>query len=164
MFRSAAVGCAVAVLAATLGLSVQASRGEAPARAVMGETGFDDGWRFFLGDDKAASAAAFDDSQWRGVDLPHDWGVEQAFDPKLACCTAFLPAGVGWYRKSFTLRAEDAAKVVRVRFDGVMNHSTVWCNGKEVGGRPYGYSSFTCDLTGVVEFGEAERARGASRS
>ena len=34
-----------------------------------------------------------------------------------------------------------------MQFDGVMNNSTVYLNGKEVGGRPYGYSSFTCDLT-----------------
>ncbi|HUO08948.1 MAG TPA: glycoside hydrolase family 2 TIM barrel-domain containing protein [Phycisphaerae bacterium] len=120
----------------------------------MGETDFDSGWRFYLGDDEKAREAGFDDAKWRAVDLPHDWGVEGAFDRKWASCTAFLPGGIGWYRKRFVVPADAKGKVVRIRFDGVMNHSTVWCNGKEVGGRPYGYSSFTCDLTGVIRFGE----------
>ncbi len=155
MLRLAAVGCAVAVLAASWGCaSMGASVGEGTGRVVTGEANFDAGWRFHLGDDGKASGVGFDDSTWRTLDLPHDWGVEGAFDPKLASCTAFLPAGIGWYRKSFTLPAQNAGKVVRIRFDGVMNHSTVWCNGKEVGGRPYGYSTFTCDLTEAVQFGK----------
>ena len=88
----------------------------------------------------------YDDSAWRMLDLPHDWSVEGKFDMKLASCTAFLPCGTGWYRKAFTVAADAKEKLVSIRFEGVMNHATVWCNGKQVGERPYGYSSFTCDL------------------
>ena len=37
---------------------------------------FDDGWRFLLGDNAAAKEVAFDDSQWRLLNLPHDWSIE----------------------------------------------------------------------------------------
>ena len=33
----------------------------------------DPGWRFFLGDDAAASDPGFDDSKWQRVDLPHSF-------------------------------------------------------------------------------------------
>jgi hypothetical protein len=114
---------------------------------------FTEQWKFFKGDNADAKDAEFNDSGWRRLDLPHDWSVEGAFDSSLASCTAFLPCGIGWYRKAFSLPAESANQSVRIRFDGVMNHSTVWCNGQQVGERPYGYSSFTCDLTGAIKPG-----------
>ncbi len=114
---------------------------------------FTEGWKFFLGDDAKAKNAAYSDTAWRILDLPHDWSVEGAFDPKLASCTAFLPCGTAWYRKTFAVAPEAKDKSIRIRFDGIMNHSTVWCNGRKVGERPYGYSSFTCDLTPAIHFG-----------
>ena len=40
----------------------------------------------------------FDDSAWRKLDLPHDWGVEGAFDQALPGETGKLPwQGAGWY-------------------------------------------------------------------
>ena len=114
---------------------------------------FTEQWKFYKGDIAEAQAPAFDDRKWRMLDLPHDWSIEESFDSKLASCTAFLPCGIAWYRKTFTVPADASDKSIRVRFDGVMNHSTVWCNGRQVGERPYGYSSFTCDLTPAIKFG-----------
>jgi len=114
---------------------------------------FTEQWKFSLGDDARAQSPAFNDATWRTLDLPHDWSAEGSFDSKLASCTAFLPCGIGWYRKTFTLPAEAKDQSITIRFDGVMNHSTVYCNGRQVGQRPYGYSSFTCDLTPVLNFG-----------
>ena len=110
-------------------------------------------WKFFKGDDSTAKSPDFNDSSWRTLDLPHDWSIEASFDPNLASCTAFLPTGIGWYRKAIHFPADAAGKTIRLRFDGVMNHSTVWCNGIQVGQRPYGYSSFTCDLTSSIKAG-----------
>ncbi len=42
----------------------------------------DFGWRFSLGDVDGAERDAFDDSSWRGIDLPHDWSIEGPFDEK----------------------------------------------------------------------------------
>ena len=114
---------------------------------------FTNEWKFFKGDDDQSRGAWFDDTAWRTLDLPHDWSVEASFDPKLASCTAFLPGGVAWYRKHFVVPADVKNKCISIRFDGISKHSTVWCNGVQVGERPYGYSSFTCDLTPAIHFG-----------
>ncbi len=138
--------------------SLKAGESAAALTAVSGETQrdilFTEGWKFHLGDNTKAKDADFDDSAWRTLDLPHDWSVEGKFNMKLASCTAFLPCGTGWYRKTFTIPADAKDKLISIRFDGIMNHATVWCNGKQVGERPYGYSSFTCDLTPAIRFGE----------
>ena len=69
---------------------------------------------------------------------------------------AFLPAGVGWYRKQFTLPADYAQRRVFIEFDGVMANSDVWINGFHLGHRPYGYVSFRYELTGHLNFGEGK--------
>ncbi|MEO5714958.1 MAG: beta-galactosidase GalB [Luteolibacter sp.] len=98
--------------------------------------------------------AAFDDSQWRSLDLPHDWGIEGAFDQALPGETGKLPwFGVAWYRKSFDLTAADHGRRISLEIDGAMAYSAVWCNGRFVGGWPYGYASYRLDLTPYLEDG-----------
>src|SRR5262249_24238957 len=60
------------------------------------------------------------------------------------------------YRKRFRVDASATNKLVTIEFDGIYNHSEVWINGHFVGGRPYGYSSFECDLTPHLKFGSGE--------
>ena len=101
-----------------------------------------------LGQNVSCSQPAFDDSSWRKLNLPHDWGIEGPFDPKLPGGTGKLPwSGVAWYRKHIALPAADAGKQIYLDIDGAMAYATVWCNGQFVGGWPYGYSSFRLDLT-----------------
>ena len=108
---------------------------------------FDTGWKFFFGDVESAEKPNFDDAAWRDVDLPHDWSVEAPFDKKLAACTAFLPGGKGYYRKTFTLPEEWEGKKIAIEFDGISRNSRVWLNGVLLGQRPSGYASFSYDLT-----------------
>lgn len=96
----------------------------------------------------------FDDKSWRSLTLPHDWGIEGPFDQALPGETGKLPwPGVAWYRKSFDIPAADEGKRVSLEIDGAMAYATVWCNGKFVGGWPYGYSSWQVDLTPFLKFG-----------
>ncbi len=90
------------------------------------------------------------------MNVPHDWSIEGPFEEKNPAggAGAFLPAGVGWYRKHFTLPADYARRRVFIEFDGVMANSEVWINGRHLGKRPYGYVSFRYDLTGSLFFGE----------
>ncbi len=90
------------------------------------------------------------------LNVPHDWSIEGPFDEKNPTGGAggFLPAGVGWYRKHFTLPADYAGRRVFIEFDGVMANSDVWINGQHLGKRPYGYVSFRYELTGKLNFGE----------
>jgi beta-galactosidase len=115
---------------------------------------FNDGWRFFKGDAAGAENPSFDDSQWKDVRLPHDWAIAGPFDSNLNPQTGGLPvSGTGWYRKSFTLPESAKGRYFRIEFDGAMSNAVVWLNGHELGGRPYGYSSFSFDLTPYLDFG-----------
>src|SRR5881396_3299475 len=118
---------------------------------------FDRGWRFHLGDLSGAEAPGFDDSGWRTLDLPHDWSIEGAFsdtNPAGANGGA-LPGGVGWYRKTFSVTERNTRGLVFVEFDGVYRNSEVWINGHYLGKRPYGYSSFSYELTPHLRYGRA---------
>src|SRR3954470_4259283 len=111
-------------------------------------------WRFFKGEAAGAEQAAFSDTSWRTLDLPHDWAIEGPFDRKFNPHDGGLPFfGVAWYRKHFALPAGERGKYFSLQFDGAMSNSTVWINGQKVGGRPYGYESFALDLTPYLKFG-----------
>ncbi|MCX7006985.1 MAG: hypothetical protein NTY53_07005, partial [Kiritimatiellaeota bacterium] len=100
------------------------------------------------------SAAAFDDSAWRKLTVPHDWGIEGPFRDDLDGNTGKLPwKAIGWYRKHFNVPAEDSGKRLFVDFDGAMANAQVWLNGELVGGWPYGYQPFRVELTDKVKFG-----------
>jgi beta-galactosidase len=110
---------------------------------------FDADWRFATGDAAGAEQPAFADSSWQRVDLPHDWAIAGPFDEHAPATGsgAFLPSGVAWYRKHFTLPQSAAGKRVFVEFGGVMERSGVWINGHHIGHRPNGYASFRYELT-----------------
>jgi beta-galactosidase len=116
---------------------------------------FDNGWLFLKADATNAGQIQFDDSGWRKLNLPHDWSIEGPFAETntMRGSGGFLPAGIGWYRKHFTLPQSDADKKVFVEFDGVMANSDVWINGFHLGHRPNGYVGLNYELTGHLNFG-----------
>jgi beta-galactosidase len=102
----------------------------------------------------AYAGREFDDSHWRQLDLPHDWGIEGPFRQEYPGDTGKLPWwGVAWYRKRFTVPAADKGRRYCIDIDGAMSYATVWLNGKLVGGWPYGYASFEVDLTSYLDYG-----------
>jgi beta-galactosidase len=120
-----------------------------PSAAQRQRLSMDPGWRFTLGDHKGAQQPSFDDRRWRSVDLPHDWSIEGTprEDAPGGGGTGYFPAGTGWYRKSFRLPAGARDQAAWLEFDGVYMNSDVWINGVHLGNRPYGYVSFTYDVT-----------------
>ncbi|HEX4085697.1 MAG TPA: beta-galactosidase GalB [Chthoniobacteraceae bacterium] len=107
------------------------------------------------GGDVAYTQPGFNDSGWRLLNLPHDWGVEGQFNQAYPGETGKLPWwGVGWYRKHFTVSTQDQAKQLYLDVDGAMSHAMVWLNGKFVGGWPYGYASWELDLTRYIQPGD----------
>ncbi len=126
------------------------SQGENDGR----RTDFTADWMFWLGDDEAASTPDYDDSGWRKLNLPHDWAVEGDFSKDNPSGTGggALPGGVGWYRKAFTVDKADQGKRLRIDFDGAYMNSTVYINGHKLGTRPYGYISFSYDLTPYIDW------------
>ena len=138
----------------------------------------DPGWRFHLGDlDQSASFSddphmsmyyqvktgfaagpagpTFDDRTWRNVDLPHDWAVEGKFDPNNNMDHGYLPAGIGWYRKTFSMPASDLGTRIYLEFDGVFRNCTVWLNGHRLGTHQSGYTSFRYDISDVLNYGDS---------
>lgn len=87
----------------------------------------------------------FNDSRWRRVTLPHDWGVEHPMSPDKGSCQGYLTGGIGWYRK--TLGSPTPGMRTWIYFEGVYNYSEVYINGRLLGIRPSGFASFMYDLT-----------------
>jgi beta-galactosidase len=116
---------------------------------------FDRGWRFHRGDSTGAEVPKFSDADWRLLDLPHDWSIDGPFDENepSSFCGAYLPTGIGWYRKRFRLPNSYKNKKLTMEFDGVYELSEVWINGHFLGKRPYGYVPFFYDLTPYVTLG-----------
>jgi beta-galactosidase len=115
---------------------------------------FDNNWKFFQGDTMSAKSRDFSDMSWRNLDLPHDWSIEGKISPKnpMGGSGGYFPAGVGWYRKAFKAPAEWKGKKVSIYFEGVYMNSEVFINGKSLGIYPYGYSSFSYDLSPFLDF------------
>ena len=107
-----------------------------------------------LGADVAYVQPDFNDDDWRKLNLPQDWGVEQPFKQEYPGETAKLPWwGIGWYRKHFEIPASDAGRKIYLDMDGAMAYANVWLNGHYVGGWPYGYASWEVDLTPYIKCG-----------
>ena len=117
---------------------------------------FNNGWKFYSGNDSLASNVNYNDSKWRSLSLPHDWSIESNFSAihPSGNLGGALPGGIGWYRKTFTVPAESKNKNIRIEFDGVYKNSEVWINGHFLGKRPNGYISFSYDLTPYLNYGK----------
>ena len=114
-------------------------------------------WKFALDPGRDFSAPDADDSDWRKLNLPHDWSIEGEFDNDNLASPGggALPGGTGWYRKTFAIPDSDRGKRIFIDFDGIYQKSTVWLNGHELGYRPNGYVSFRYDLTPYLNYGTA---------
>jgi beta-galactosidase len=125
---------------------------------------FDANWLFHYGDAAGASGATFADVGWRSVNVPHDWSIEGPNPPaspfsQTAATTGrggYVPSGIAWYRKHFTLPQSLSGQQVFVELDGVMENSDVYVNGVRLGHHPYGYVSFRYEMTANVQFGTAD--------
>jgi beta-galactosidase len=141
---------------------------------ISGRFSLDSGWLFHLGDiafpkitghgptysnakaGKAWGAAdpEFDDTDWRNLNLPHDWVVEGPFDEGENLSQGYRPRGIAWYRRHFRLDEADRGKHIALQSDGISTHATVWVNGLVVHRSFCGYTPFEVDLTPIVNFGE----------
>ena len=108
----------------------------------------DDNWRFLQADAPGAEQPGFDDTKWKLIAVPHDWSIAGPFAETNPAggAGAFLPSGAAWYRKRFALPAADLGRRVVVEFDGVMQSSEVWINGRHLGHWTNGCAGFRCEL------------------
>ena len=129
------------------------------------------GWRFHAGDVKNAEMISYDDADWRTINVPHDFQIEQPWvapaadekadnnDPAAniksrLSSRGFKEMGKGWYR--YHLIPADSLKGRRLllQFDGIMYVADVYLNGELIGGTDYGYVGFEIDVTNKMKFGQ----------
>jgi len=143
-------------------------------------------WRFRLYPEGAAPetvfGTAYDDTEWETVRVPHDWAISGEFDEHNDCSysavaqdgidrpiehsgrTGALPiVGLGVYRLSLDIPAEDRGQKLFLQFDGVMWDSDIYVNGKHVYFNHFGYKSFCVDITDAVEYGSSNLIAVAAR-
>jgi beta-galactosidase len=127
-------------------------------------------WKFTKGDVPDAARPDFQDAKWQSVSVPHDWAIYGPFDGKndlqevkieqnnekaatlKAGRTGGLPfIGTGWYRRRLTVPQFKKGNKAVLLFDGAMSNAHVFVNGKEVGYWPYGYNSFSFDITPYLQ-------------
>ena len=102
----------------------------------------------------------FDASSWKSVDLPHDWVVDLPFEGRASHSHGYKTVGhkypqtsVGWYRKTFTIPAEDYGKHIWLQFDGIFRDARIWVNGFYLGHEPSGYATQTYDISEYLNYG-----------
>ncbi len=105
------------------------------------------------GSSSGAASPEYDDSSWKQVNLPHDWAVEQPFDPNANISEGYRARGMGWYRKYFRLDPADRGKHLELQLDGVATHCTVWVNGVLSARNWSGYNSIYIDITPIAKYG-----------
>jgi beta-galactosidase len=112
-------------------------------------------WKFIQKDIQGAENISFDDSEWRQLNLPHDWSIEGEYNKNNSSgiAGAFLPTGIGWYRKNLDIEKLQADDKYFVEFAGVYMNSDVWINGHHLGNRPNGYISFSYDIRPYLQEG-----------
>ena len=105
-------------------------------------------------------SSKFDASEWKHVDLPHDWIVDLPYAKDASHSHGYKTIGwkypetsVGWYRRKFYIAAEDSGKHIAVRFDGIFRNAQVFCNGFYLGHEPSGYATQVYDLTEYLNYG-----------
>ena len=114
---------------------------------------FNFGWRFSLGNPEGAERTDYDDSDWRTLDLPHDYQFEQPWAENENKGRGFKRMCEGWYRKTFNVPESLKGRRVLLDFEGVMYVSDVYVNGKKVASNEYGYTGFEADITKAVHYG-----------
>ena len=109
-------------------------------------------WKFKLGEVQNAESPAFDDADWRRLDLPHDFQIEMPWNEKANRSRGFKDMATGWYRKTFDADKTWQGKRVMLDFEGIMLHGDAYLNGQKIGGTDYGYLGFEADITKLLKW------------
>src|ERR1051326_1761581 len=157
-----------------------------PQTSLRQHTNFDDNWKFHFGNasdpakdfnysvvtifSKTGVAPntpidkAFNDTNWRSLDLPHDWAVELPFanvNNQDVMSHGYKPVGglfpetsIGWYRKHFPVDRSDSGQRFQLQFDGVFRNAGFWLNGFYLGNNLSGYTGTSFDVTDYINYGQ----------
>jgi len=118
------------------------------------ETSLNLGWLTAAVDYEPATNAnfaqpGFDTASWSHVDVPHNWD-DYAGLRRLVHGNRH---GTAWYRREFSLDAAERGRRVYLFFEGVGSYANIWVNGRLAGTHAGGRTTFTVDVTDLVDFG-----------
>ena len=122
---------------------------------------FNHDWKFIKQNATGAVAAAYDDSAWEPVNLPHTWNNDKFRE---WCATSNDPKqdplrpsgtyyGLAWYRKHFTIDPAHAGKKIILEFEGIGRVANFYVNGVWVGLHENGVAPYGLDISSNVVFG-----------
>ncbi len=106
------------------------------------------------GNAQGAAGAKYNDSDWRKLDLPHDWAVEGPFDPRANVSQGYRPRGIAWYRRYLRIDESERGRYIELQFDGIATHATIWVNGNIVHRNWSGYNASNIDITPYLRYGD----------
>ena len=123
-----------------------------------------EGWKFAPTELNGAELMDYDDTDWKLVDLPHDFSLiplpggdnDEQIGPFSKQspgrnATGHVMGGTGWYRKIITTDKNFEGKLVKISFDGTYNETKVWVNGIMVGNHVNGYCPYYYDITSALK-------------
>ncbi|HEX2627457.1 MAG TPA: glycoside hydrolase family 2, partial [Chitinophagaceae bacterium] len=106
-------------------------------------------WKTIASDsDRVLSAynSGTDTEKWKTVNLPHNWDSYEGYRRLLHGNRH----GDSWYSKSFQVMHPKGQRRFFLFFEGVGSYAFVYLNGVKVGEHAGGRTSFTIDITDVV--------------
>ena len=135
-----------------------AENGFTPPSSPHLDFNFNPGWKFIRTDLTNAEQVAFDDSKWSDVSAPHTYNDTDSFNSIISHSGGDRNAwtGITWYRKHFKLPTTAKDGKVFLEFEGLKQAGRFWVNGKLVGKFENGITACGLDLTGFVNFGDAD--------
>lgn len=108
-------------------------------------------WTYQRGDFPGAERAAYDDSRWEHIGLPHSFSIPYFMSSEFY-------TGYGWYRKTLPLSREDLRKELYLEFDGVFQEAEIYVNGSLAGTHRGGYTGFCVRITPFAQQGDNQVA------
>lgn len=110
-----------------------------------------------------AIAADYNDSNWKKINVPHDWAVtlpfvySKSFDVQ---SHGYKPVGgffpetsIGWYRKKFYINKKDSGQRFQIQFDGIYRDASFWVNGFYLGNNKSGYVGASYNIGNYLRYG-----------
>ncbi|MBN2349582.1 MAG: DUF4982 domain-containing protein [Bacteroidales bacterium] len=107
---------------------------------------FNSGWQFTISDADIETITNVEN--WEAVSLPHT----PVLEPKVMDGQW---QGTCWYKKTFVIPSSAKKQRLILRFEGAMNVSEFWVNGKKVASHLGGYLPVVFDFTDVAKVGES---------
>src|SRR5438046_2811016 len=90
---------------------------------------------------------SFATKNWQPVNVPHNWDAYEGYR-RLRHGNRH---GYAWYRKTLAIPHKQKGKRYFLYFEGVGSYATVWLNGKKAGEHAGGRTTFTIDITDLIQ-------------